>query len=197
MTLSLSLSHLNTHIHTDTYYSHLSHWAVQTLNPAYMSPTHTHTHSWLNQHTSLTCFSHSPPNFLDFSIFNPPFAFNTHTHTHTCSTPPILSSSTSSLALLVHSGRMLPRTVRIVTASPYFQPVTPQCPVGCCPVGICCCGSWILRAILFSKSLTSHASPHGTPGNLVYHQVHWVWFQNLCSVQATSQSHGWYSSTRE
>lgn len=141
---ALSHTHTNTQEHTHkvdpTYYSHLSHWAVQTLNPAYTSLLHTLTVSThrLPHSSPLFLTTNSlqllPLHLLDF-LFSTPSALHPLSY---LSLPPLHS------ALLVLSSRMLASTMRIVTANPYFQPVTPRCPVGCCSVGIWCSGSQIM-----------------------------------------------------
>lgn len=127
--------------------------------------------------TNRTLFSYSSFASLIFYFQHPPSALCRLSYR---ALPP------HHFALLVQSGRMLARTVRIVTACPYFQPVTPRCPVGCCPVGIWCSRSRILGleealgSISFSIPRTSQCHtlecgpPLGALGVVLERMFPWV-----------------------
>lgn len=122
--LTLSYSHKV----DSTYYSHLTHWVVQTLNSANIAPTHT-----LTLTTLISVHHLAPSNMLTPNLFFPfcyfvffaLYAFLCH-------------SLTPHRVLSLQHFCTLARTVWSVTPYPYFQPTVPWFPVGCCPVGIWC-----------------------------------------------------------
>lgn len=141
--LALSLTHTHTQSRLNVLFTPESLNSPDTKPCLHISPTHTwtlSTHKYAASFlTLISPYKLNSPQLLSLHLLD--FLFSTPL----CSPPPLVPSfSTSSLSSVVQCGRVLASTVWTVTASPYFQPVTPWCPVGCCPVGIWCSESRIL-----------------------------------------------------
>lgn len=122
------------------YYSHLSHWAVQTLNSAYTSPTHSLTQ---HSHTMALLDFSSSTLYVSLKFSAVPLSFPLDFLFPSPSVPhPVMYHSLPRHhgTLLGPNGSMLASSVRILPLNPYFQPIMPWCPAGYCPVGIWCNG---------------------------------------------------------